>query len=492
MNQPMRDGGNQNDDLLQAVRQFLTYPVRTTAATPAREREERGTGDLKDAVEGAIGDVLGWRRKPARIDGVLTALEQAFEPYEEHGRVLYRHKPGIARFHSELDGGVVGAQASLHVRATEALNRSLPLLETLTPLIEDADEEIAAATKSVIATEFRELVVELGRLGGPRVSRVDQLWEVLLGESPLVTDPDLVDGELGRLRSVLGLEGNAPPGRVNVAGEEQQLTNFRIITDDLASLRTNWERDKGSFDQAGASAFLGIQLVQLERRLAVVAGSVGELRAALDAVLIDADERRTRSIRVSDTESILLEDLLEWTEDFATQEGPRLVKDGGRLAITGALESGARRLRRLVEGAIVYGGPGDGLGLGALSVQEALRALERHLLAVAEGASDCRPSGRFFVTWNSDANETWSEEIDMAKCDEHLYRIGPLYLPTGTRNVQFTVFEGRDDGRPDYPRDFDNNYSGAARDDRRYVLVFDSKLAQADPCGRHAGRVEVF
>jgi hypothetical protein len=125
--------------------------------------------------------VLGWRREPGRIEGVLSALEQAFEPYEKNGRVLYRHRPNIASFHSELDGGVVGAQASLHVRATEALNRSLPLLEGLEPLREDADDEIAAARKSVIATEFRELVAELGRLGGPRVARIDQLWDVLLG-----------------------------------------------------------------------------------------------------------------------------------------------------------------------------------------------------------------------------------------------------------------------------------------------------------------------
>ena len=35
-------------------------------------------------------------------------------------------------------------------------------------------------------------------------------------------------------------------------------------------------------------------------------------------------------------------DLLEWVEDFATQEGPRLVKDGGRLAITEVLGSAGR------------------------------------------------------------------------------------------------------------------------------------------------------
>lgn len=394
--------GSGDGDLALALSQFLAYPLRTTAAAPARERRERGTGDLKDAVEEAIGGVLGWRREPGRIEGVLSALEQAFEPYEKNGRVLYRHRPNIASFHSELDGGVVGAQASLHVRATEALNRSLPLLEGLEPLREDADDEIAAARKSVIATEFRELVAELGRLGGPRVARIDQLWDVLLGGVPAVTDPDLVGGELGRLRTELGLEKNGPPGRVNVAAEEQQQTSFRIIADDLSSLRTNWERDKASFDQAGAFAFLGIQLVLLERRLAVVAGSVAELRAALDAVLIDADERRTRSIQVSEDEHILLEDLLEWIEDFATTEGPRLVKDGGRLAVTGALRSAASELQRLVDGAICHRQPGEGLGLNAISVQEAFRVLRGHLDDVVTATCDIPPR---YVLDNSRAGQ---------------------------------------------------------------------------------------
>jgi hypothetical protein len=392
MNYPTGNGhgdGNGDKDLALALQQFLAYPLRTTGAAPARERQERTAGDLKGAVEQAIGGVLGWRREPTRIEGVLSALEQAFEPYEKNGRVLYRHRPNIASFHSELEGGVVGAQASLHVRATEALNRSLPLLQGLQPLRENADDEIAAAVKGVIETELRELVEELGRLGGPRVQRIDQLWRVLLGDgSDELVDPDHVEGQLGRLRQELGLTQVGSADRVNNVDEEQQLTSFRIITDDLVSLRASWDRDVAFFGGTNTSAFLGIRLVQLERRLTVVAGSVGEVRGALDAVLIDAEERRTFSVDLSGEQSILLEDLLDWVEDFATQEGPRLVKDGGRLAISQVLGSAAEELRTLVADARRTAEGGNGFGFSSVAVREALRSLETHLGAVVEAACE--------------------------------------------------------------------------------------------------------
>jgi hypothetical protein len=118
----------------------------------------------------------------------------------------------------------------------------------------------------------------------------------------------------------------------------------------------------------------------------VVAGSVAEVRGALDAVLIDAEERRTFSVDLSEGQSILLEDLLDWVQDFATQEGPRLVKDGGRLAISEVLGSAASELQALVAGALNTAKGGNGFGFSSVAVREALRSLETHLDAVVEAA----------------------------------------------------------------------------------------------------------
>lgn len=477
--------GTGEKELADALRQFLAYPVRTTGAAPARERDERGTGDLQDSVERVIGTVLGWRRRPGRIDGVVSALEQAFEPYEKDGRVLYRHKPDIASFHSDLEGGVVGAQASLHVRAKEALGRSVGLLEGLEPLVETADEEIAAALKSVIATEFRELVEELGRLGGPRVPRVDQLWRVLLGEqSASAGDPDDVDGQLGELREELGLSQAGSDERVNNAAEEQQLTSFRIVVDDLVSLRASWDRDKKFFGAAEGTPFLGIQLVLLERQLSVVAGSVGELRTALDSVLIDVDERRTFRIPISDG-SIILEDLLDWAEDFATQEGPRLVKDGGRLAIPGALLPAAMELQNLVAQAIDgEDQPGSDLGIHSVRVQEALRSLHRHLGDVVGGCVKAAPGTTlpavYVVQGSGAALGNWQREIPLYRGADGRYRSRAIDIPPGP--VHFKVYQRGPGGEAEYPETgFQKDYRAVVGTRGRHVFVFDPRAAEVAP-----------
>jgi hypothetical protein len=469
------------------------------AEGPVREREEHRPGDLKDSVERAIGTVLGWRRRPGRIDGVLTALEQAFERYEENGRVLYRHRPNIASFHSELEGGVVGAQASLHVRATEALNRSLLLLERLEPLSETADGDVAAAVKSVIATEFRELVGEFGRLGGPRVPRVDQLWRVLLGSAePTGSDPDQVDGQLGELRDELGLSQMASDDpsqttsakRVNNAAEEQQVTSFRIIVDDLVSLQTSWDRDKHFFGATGGATFLGVQLVQLERELSVVAGSVEELRTALDSVFIDADERRTVRIPISGG-SIVLEDLLDWATDFATQEGPRLVRDGGRLAIPGALLPAALEVLDLVDQAIDDEDDGGGdLGLHSIRVQQALGSLSRHLAAVVATSSEARPGVTLpprYVLWGGGKTlGDWHKEFRLFRGTDGIYRSRVLNMPADPVEFKITARAG-DGGETEYPGAGEGvNYKRTADRKGRHVFTFDPRVAVKDPTDEKA------
>ncbi|MGY1665509.1 hypothetical protein [Geodermatophilus sp. SYSU D00696] len=485
MNYPAGNGRG-DKELADALRQFLAYPVQTTATAPAREREEGGTGDLQDSVDRVIGNVLGWRRRPTRIDGVLSALEQAFEPYEKHGRVLYRHKPGIASFHSELEGGVVGAQASLHVRATESLSRSVGLLRDLAPLLETTDDEVCAALKSVIETEFRELVEELGRLGGPRVPRVDQLWRVLLGyESTAVTDPDLVEGRLGELREELGLRQAGSDDRVNNAAEEQQLTSFRIIVDDLVSLRTSWDRDKRFFGGGDDNPFLGLQLVRLERQLSVVAGSVDELRAALDAVLIDVDERRTFRIPISGG-SIILEDLLDWAVDLATQEGPHLIRGGGRLAIPRALLPAALELRDLVDQAIDDEGDQDGdLGIHSVRVQEALRSLCRHLHEVVLASSQATPDTKlpptYVIKGGGARMGNWRGQIRMYRGADGLYRSKRMDLPMGA--VQYKVHRLESDGGvTEYPEQGPRkDYSGVVGTEGPHVITFDPRAAETTP-----------
>src|SRR5262249_52354607 len=79
----------------------------------------------------------------------------------------------------------------------------------LYPLRPDPDKEFIEAARSVIRSQSAALVQELGIPGGPRLSRVDQIFSLLLGD-PETNDPDLITGELGTLRIQLGLRVTPP------------------------------------------------------------------------------------------------------------------------------------------------------------------------------------------------------------------------------------------------------------------------------------------
>jgi hypothetical protein len=53
-------------------------------------------------------------------------------------------------------------------------------LYTLNP---DTDEEMVTALNDIVSSQFTELVNELGNPGGPRISRVNQYFNLLLGDS---------------------------------------------------------------------------------------------------------------------------------------------------------------------------------------------------------------------------------------------------------------------------------------------------------------------
>jgi hypothetical protein len=125
-----------------------------------------------------------------------------------------------------LSGGITGAQASVYQRAKDALDKSLHLLDGLYPLFKEAKDEDVAALKATVRSQFTDLVNELGLYGGPRISRISQLFFLLLGQQlpqsgslvpnflrgagtpplqgPLQTDPDQISDSLGNLRVKFG------------------------------------------------------------------------------------------------------------------------------------------------------------------------------------------------------------------------------------------------------------------------------------------------
>jgi hypothetical protein len=392
-------GRRKNPSPVQQARQPLTdlsaYPVLTEevgfAPSPLAKAGAPSLGgggaSLGQIVSKAVSDVLGWKVKPGDSKGFVGALTQAFTLTEVAGHTETTWKPRSYAVQTDLAGGITGAQASLYSRGKEALNQCLPLLDGLYKLDPEAIDEDIAALKAVAKSQLTEMINEMGYLGGPRVARVNQYFSLLLGATfpsapipyqPLnQTDPDQVQGTLGNLRDELGLSFTKQDF-VNSVEDETDLSNFRIISDYVTSLAQSWLNNLGFVLLNTTTPFFGTQLVLLSRQLSVVAESVDEVRFTLDSVFIGPAERQTVLLNFpgSSTAPIFLEDLLSWIHDFAAEEGPRLVQDGGKFGVQNTFSPVAKQLLTIVNGMPVAPSPGTILPPGfftprvQLSVQD--------------------------------------------------------------------------------------------------------------------------
>jgi hypothetical protein len=305
-----------------------------------------GVPSLGQIVGKAVSEVLGWKVKPGDSKGFLGALTQSFTLTEMEGHVESKWTPRTYAVQTDLAGGITGAQASIYSRGKVALDQCLPLLDGLYPLDPEAIADDVTALKAVARGQLSELVNELGFLGGPRVSRVNQYFNLLLGSntfpalpapnSPLGnTDPDQVQGTLGNLRDLLGLSFTHQDFG-NSVESETNLSNFRIISDYVTSLGQTWLNNINFVVLNTTTPFFGTQLVLLSRQLSVIAESVDEVRFTLDSVFLGPAERQTVRLNFPPANRlapIFLEDWLSWAFAFATEEGPRLVQDGGKFAV---------------------------------------------------------------------------------------------------------------------------------------------------------------
>lgn len=369
-------------------------PVGGTAASPggAPGGYSDRSGSMGSTVTMALQSVLGWKPNSKDASGFVTALNQSFSLKTEEGTVVSTWTPRSYAVQTDLAGGVSGAQASIYTMAKTLLDQMLPLLSGLTPLDPRADEETVAALNALITDQMTNLTNEIGNVGGPRVMRVHQYFQMLLGVHihlelqphakihlgslsrkqnraaendasspqtfPYWKHPDSVRGSLGQLREQLGLKEFGPKPFVNTVADEQNVTNFRILVDYINSLLGAWANSIRYF--AGMQTpFLGTQLVIISRQLGVISETVDEVRFVLDSVFVGPAQRSTTLLdfrqardskhfpvigpdRAHTTISprvfeqlppIYLEELLSWIQDFVGAEAKNVIQNGGRLGI---------------------------------------------------------------------------------------------------------------------------------------------------------------
>ena len=339
------------------------YPPSPLAKPSGTSGGGNGNGSMGQLVSKAMSDVLGWKVKSGDTKGFVGALTQSFSLTEVEGHVESKWTPRTYIVQSDLSGGITGAQASVYTRGKEALDQVLPLLDGLYTLDPEADTEDVTALKAVVKSQFTELVNELGFLGGPRITRVNQYFSLLLINSdspssfpprpsapPLVVDPDMIGGTLGNLRDVLGLNFSRQDF-VNSVEDEQDLSNFRIVSDYVTSLAQSWINNLPFLGLDSAKPFFGTQLVLLSRQLMVVAEAVDEVRFTFDSVFIGPSERQATEMKFPgypELKSLFLEDLLSWIRNFATEEGPALIQDGGKFAVKNTVKPILKKLVTMV------------------------------------------------------------------------------------------------------------------------------------------------
>jgi hypothetical protein len=307
----------------------------------------------------AVSDVLGWKANTTDPKGFVGALTQAFTLTEVEGHVESTWTPRTYAVQTDLGGGITGAQASLYMRAKDALDQSLSLLDGLYPLDPEADPEYVKALREMARSQMTEIVKELGTVGLPSVLRIDTYFGILLGQNPaqlfntstpVEFNPDEIQGTLGTLRNTYGIYFGGNPYN-NSVEDEQDITNFRVISDYMTSLMQSWIANRDFFRLAPNNpAFFGTQLVLISRQFSVIAETVNEVRFTLDSVFIGPAERQTLLLEFVDgTDPMFLEDVLEEVEKFATDEGPRLLRDGGKISVTNNVLPVVQSLQNLVE-----------------------------------------------------------------------------------------------------------------------------------------------
>lgn len=323
---------DQIEDFTTTVEDAVSYPILTRDASDypvSRNGSSSTTGggngvtSITRTAKQTLRDVLGWRYRTDDAKGFLAALNKSFSLKEVEGHIEWEWKAQSYMVQADM-GEITGAQASVYKQASVVLETALPLLDGLKPLRTDADAEDTEAMRAIIRTEMTELVGELGLTGGPRVQRVDSFFQKLIGPTPS-SDPEHVEGQLKRLRERFGLVR----ARVNNVEEEQILTNFLILVDNVNGLYQLYASKRGYFT-GDLEPFLGTQLVLLSEVLDAILEQLQETYDAMDSVFFGPAERQTTDLTLTDKSSITVTEILSWVENFAAVEGRQLIQEGGK------------------------------------------------------------------------------------------------------------------------------------------------------------------
>lgn len=336
--------GEDWNKVIEALQFGNTYP----GLTPVSATEQGGPvapSALQQRVIAALQGVLGRTFKQGDYRSFKVALEASFEYREVGGRDTYLWRPRAypTSGATDIGGGISGAQYSLVSFANGLYEKTLPLIDQVYSLIPEVDREEVDAARAIYRSVWTEMIGELGREGGPRAPRANELSKGIFNR----LDRSTAEGHLVRLGGLLGMidvndEGRTTlrKGRLRITRrrvvtteEEGNLTNFISLADYFFAVDLSWDNYRRNFFQQD----LGTGLLTLERQLSVLEESVNEVFVAMDSVFVDQAERLAILIDFDQYKDVSVEDFLSWIASFASTEAPGLIREGGKWGVQAIL-----------------------------------------------------------------------------------------------------------------------------------------------------------
>ena len=344
-----------------------------------------GGGGLDGAVaqrkvSRVVAQVLGrpTGRDPKSFRAALTAT---FPEDKETGNIVQEPVRGVVSLEAE-SGQLAASQGTLSHEVQLITKDALEVLDGLRSIGPDTDQEKAEALKEIVHSELTALIGEAGRVDRPRKSRIDEIFDQLLGQN----------GHLDQLRDELGLNsaGDALNNPDLVTSEEAQLLASMDLLKQYAGtlesafsrfFRTSAGQDPRDGSFSGRLAFVSLLF-------SVVAASVRDVEADMDAVGLSAAERRTVFINDPTTTGgsflISIDSILSWVENFALEEGPDLIAKSGLIGLNRVLNIANSRLWPLVDELVLFSQPASTSlaphpGLTRSRVQNTLQQLKGQL-----------------------------------------------------------------------------------------------------------------
>ena len=227
-------------------------------------------------------------------------------------------------------GAITPEQAVLYRQASLVAADVLPVLRALQPRSETVDPDQVEKVRGMVELEVRGLVEEFGRLDGPREQRVEFYLDALLG-------PGEATGHVGDFVRLL-VAADVSKDYTSL-DEQKEKANRELLRRQVRNLKAAWEDYKAAVPPpaAGKPGTFSERVVEANQLLAAVAETNGNLLAAMDAIGFTVAERRISRIaagvpalttlgdRGLAPSTIVVNDLTDWIEKYATNQGPYLV-----------------------------------------------------------------------------------------------------------------------------------------------------------------------